>query len=188
MATNTTILAIFSETDYPAEFESARSLTNNMIVFNGFSRFQEAKHVFAEKSFDMAVIYSNSLSQVDQTGFNAVSKLLKSGACLRLTTNETLAEEVHKRVKLAGLSALEVTSPGVYKCDKKVFKVKENTNLPESPAVNPFKNSESFKTGKKIVEEDLLKNDEVKTSEIGGDCSTKPKACKNCSCGRKQLE
>jgi hypothetical protein len=33
-----------------------------------------------------------------------------------------------------------------------------------------------------------LSQDVVKEGEKGGSCTTKPKACKNCTCGRKEME
>jgi len=53
---------------------------------------------------------------------------------------------------------------------------------------NPFS---SVKIGDKdlIDEENLLSNDPTYTQLAKDEsCSTKPKACKNCSCGRKELE
>lgn len=40
-----------------------------------------------------------------------------------------------------------------------------------------------------VDEESLLKNDTINVSAPPAEnCSTKPKACKNCTCGRKEKE
>lgn len=38
------------------------------------------------------------------------------------------------------------------------------------------------------VDEDALLKDDVVEAKLESDCSTKPRACKNCSCGRAEME
>lgn len=53
---------------------------------------------------------------------------------------------------------------------------------------NPFENISDLK--ETIDEDELLKAEEkyVPFQKAEDSCATKPKACKNCSCGRKELE
>lgn len=53
---------------------------------------------------------------------------------------------------------------------------------------NPFENISDLK--ETIDEDELLKGEEnyVPFQKGEDSCATKPKACKNCSCGRKELE
>jgi hypothetical protein len=54
---------------------------------------------------------------------------------------------------------------------------------------NPFAKVKIVNQSDLIDENNLLANEtEYKKIETSGDCSTKPKACKNCSCGRAEME
>jgi len=71
---------------------------------------------------------------------------------------------------------------GTYNYNDLVVKVN-----PENKG-NPFS---TVKVGEKdLIDEDKLLLDEAGYAKLAKDenCETKPKACKNCSCGRKQLE
>jgi len=61
----------------------------------------------------------------------------------------------------------------------------------EAKKVNPFANFSAQATNnKQTIDEDNLLDSEVGYNKLGADesCSTKPKACANCSCGRAELE
>ena len=55
---------------------------------------------------------------------------------------------------------------------------------------NPFASVKLQNTGVTLVDEDALlgTDNNYEKFEKEGDCSTKPKACANCSCGRAEQE
>lgn len=94
--------------------------------------------------------------------------------------------------KLAKFSGFEVLGEDTEKVwwGKKIYKqAGRNGQAEENPKkkINAFKKVKLEGKANAIDEEVLLKNDEV-GEKLKTDCSTQPKACKNCSCGRKELE
>lgn len=192
MAESHIILAVFLDDSFPTELQAAQQLPQGMIAFRNLASFVQAKQVLTEKSFDQVIIYTKDSLDLDQQSLNGIVKVLKAGGHIRITSkNPQFEEQFHKRLHFAGLTQIENTSNGVLGGIKKVWKVEQRPieGQPKEQKKNAFAAalSESDKV-EKIDPESLLKNDVIKESDKGGSCDTKPKACKNCTCGRKELE
>lgn len=163
-----------------------------MVAFRNLAAFAQAKQVFAEKSFDQVIIYTKDSSNIDQPALNGLVKVLKPGGHLRVTSkNPQFEDQFQKQLHFAGLTQIENTSNGVLSATRKVWKVEQRPieSQPKEQKKNAFAAalSEPSKV-EKIDPESLLQNDLITEADKGGSCDTKPKACKNCSCGRKELE
>jgi len=60
----------------------------------------------------------------------------------------------------------------------------------EVKKANPFAQFSTQAKNEDLINEDNLLDNEIEYNKLGNDesCSTKPKACANCSCGRAELE
>lgn len=192
MAESHVVLAVFADDTFGAELQAGQQLAPGMVAFKNLAAFRQAKHVFADKAFDQVIVYLADQADLDQQSLNGLIKVLKPGGSIRVTARSSQSDEVlRKRLHLAGLTDFENTSAGVLKATKKVWKVEQRPldALPKEQPKNAFAAalSQSTKT-EKIDPESLLKDDVITEADKGGSCDTKPKACKNCSCGRKELE
>lgn len=184
------VLVILADSDFAEQHAECAKLAPGIVAFKNLASFRQTRHVFAEKCFDQAIVYTGSTDALPQATLNSIVKLLKPGNTLRVTFRGAADESFEKRLRLAGLSDLEKSSEGTYKLTRKVFKV-ELAAEPQAPAPakqNAFSAALSNPQREKMDLEDLLKGDVVRAEEQGGSCATKPKACKNCSCGRKEEE
>lgn len=183
------VLVILSDDVWSDQLAECGKLQPGMVSFKNLSAFKQTRHVFADKSFDQIVLYASSTDVLVQPTINSIVKLLKPGNTLRITFKGDADQGLEKRLKLAGLSDLEKTSDGVIKLTRKVFKAEQEIEIKEAPVKkNAFAAALQNPTKEKMDIEDLLRNDVIKEEEQGGSCATKPKACKDCSCGRKEEE
>lgn len=184
------VLVVLADNDFAEQHAECAKLAPGFVSFKNLAAFRQARHVFAEKSFDQAIVYTATTDALPQATLNSIVKLLKPGHSLRVTFRGAADEGFEKRLKLAGLSDLEKTSEGVYKLVRKVFKVElaAEAQAPAPARPNAFAAALAQPQREKMDLEDLLKDDVVKAEEQGGSCATKPKACKDCSCGRKEQE
>jgi 16S rRNA G1207 methylase RsmC len=192
MAEAHVVLAIFTDDSFGAEFSAAQRLGPGMITFKTLEAFKLAKHVLADKSFDQVIVYTKDSASFDQQSLNSLVKVLKPGGSLRVTSqNQHFEEGFQKKLIMAGLTDFENTSNGVLKANRKVWKVEQrpiDSQVKEQPK-NAFAAAlTQTSKGEKIDPESLLKDDVITEADKGGSCDTKPKACKNCTCGRKEME
>ena len=114
-------------------------------------------------------------------------RFIKPSTQPALVLNNNLAKIEIKEEKQENKASSENKALGTFGYDQL------KTVEPEisAPKKNVFA-SAKVSAGVKIDEEALLKNDgeykKIEKVEDSGNCSTKPKACKNCTCGRKELE
>lgn len=187
--TNAVLLVFNSAEDFPTQ---ANSQSTGAVAFRSLKEFQGMQHVFAEKSFD-SVAYWTSAAGLTQPELNSLVKVLKPGGTFRLgfkAGTAVAAKDVEKRIFMAGLNEFTQMGEGDFKAVRKVWKA---TPTAASKFEQLVTGLESNPEGLKVVstaaaEAQLLQNDVVLESEKGGSCATKPKACKNCSCGRKEQE
>jgi len=132
-----------------------------------------------------------------QKVFNILVKLLNNEGTMNVQI-ENIRERGDMLKKVAKFSGLELfesseSSPSLLCFKKKVY-VKQAKVITNSNGVvkeNPFAKAKLEQTtnanNNKIDEDALLNSDKVE-DKLQSDCSTKPRACKNCSCGRKDME
>lgn len=193
MSNNTVRLVVLSTESFGAELErQAQELQPGFVVFKDLIAFMQARQVLMEKSFDEEHIFLSQASELDQATLNALVKVLKSGGNILITTKSNeLDAGVQKRLTFAGLTGLENISSGVFRVTRKVWKQeqKQETFQSQAQPKNAFAAAlEQNGAAEKVDPEALLTNDLITEADIGGSCDTKPKACKNCSCGRKEME
>jgi Cytokine-induced anti-apoptosis inhibitor 1, Fe-S biogenesis len=186
---NAVLLVLNTAEDFPSQ---ANSHSAGAVVFRSLKEFQTMQHVFLEKSFDSVAFWSSANTLV-QSELNTLIKVLKPGGVFRLAFKEGLeiqAKDVEKRMFMAGLTEFAQTGVSDFKASRKVWKAAASAaNKFEQVVSNLESNPEGLKVANTAAAEaQLLQNDVVLESEKGGSCATKPKACKNCSCGRKEQE
>lgn len=162
------------------------------LAFKSLREFQTVQHVFLEKSFD-SVAFWTAANQLVQSELNSLIKVLKPGGTFSVTflNGEAVqTKDVEKRVFMAGLTEFSQTGQGSFRAVRKVWKATATAASKFEQLVSGLEsNPEALKAANPaITEAQLLQNDVVLESEKGGSCATKPKACKNCSCGRKEQE
>lgn len=193
MSNKTIRLIVLSEASFGAELEKqAQELQPGLVAFKDLASFAQSKQVLMEKSFDEEHIFISQESDLDQATLNSLVKVLKPGGSLFLRTKATeLDAAIQKRFTFAGLSGLEATGNGVFKVTRKIWKQeqKQEASQPIAHPKNAFAAALTQNgAAEKVDPEALLTNDVITEADIGGSCDTKPKACKDCSCGRKEME
>lgn len=193
MSNNTIRLIVLSEASFGAELEKqAQELQPGLVAFKDLASFAQSKQVLMEKSFDEEHIFISQESDLNQATLNSLVKVLKPGGSLFLTTKATeLDTATQKRFNFAGLSGLEAIGNGVFKVTRKIWKQeqKQEATQPIPHPKNAFAAALAQNgAAEKVDPEALLTNDVITEADIGGSCDTKPKACKDCSCGRKEME
>lgn len=186
-------LVVLSDESHGTEIEAkARSFEPGWIVFKNIEAFTHSKGVITEKSFDQEYIFLQGEAQLDQPTINSLVKVLKPGCQLVLhSKTPELEAGLQKRLHLAGLTDIQTQSDGVFSLVRKVWKQeskKESAPVELQPK-NAFAAALAQRNPEeKIDAEALLKDDQLTEGDKGGSCETKPKACKNCTCGRKEME
>lgn len=165
-----------------------------------------------DNTFENLHFYISSSKQVDQGFLFSAFQALKAGGKLHVEAQEEFNDSViNDLVTIAGLTDSAIQGK-VLKASKPAWagnsapvslksKQTANTNgnqkmdieatngkTEEQKKENPFA---KFKIDNAdLVDENALLKDDPSYNPLSKaeDCSTKPKACKNCSCGRKELE
>jgi len=167
-----------------------------------------------ENQFENVHFYINSSKLVDQGFLFSVFQILKAGGKLHIESQEEFNDsKLYDLVTISGLTdlaiqgkSLKASKPGwVGNSAPASLKLKQKppvnndqkmdietangkTQEPSVKKENPFA---KFKLDNAdLLDENALLKDDPSYSKLSKpeDCSTKPKACKNCSCGRKELE
>jgi len=139
---------------------------------------------------------SDNISDLNPEALNKISSVIQDGGKLELNvanSSDYSTDELNNlmaNLKLAGF--LRVTKKEdegkqvVFSGTKKTWR-KNNTNAKKSD--NPWKTMKLEDTKELIVEDELIDPfDSYQKFAKADDCITRPKPCKNCTCGRAEKE
>ena len=169
---------------------------------------------FKENHFDKLHFYLTTCSLVDESVLFSAYQSLKAGGKVHIESQEDFKDtKIYDLITISGLTGpivqgntVEASKPswtgnstsvslkskqkpqtnGDQKMD--IESTNGKTHQPAPKKENPFA---KFKIDNAdLVDENALLNDDPSYNQLAKaeDCSVKPKACKNCSCGRKELE
>lgn len=157
-------------------------------------------------TFQKIIIELASLSEFNKDTLHQLYNILKPDGTLHIQHTPELSQDIaHLKdgYTIAGFkedstdsSNLVLKKPswagkGVATLKKKGGAVKIDASDDGEKKANPFAKFAAQETSnKELVNEDNLLENETEYNPLGKDesCSTKPKACANCSCGRAELE
>jgi hypothetical protein len=167
---------------------------------------------FKDSTFENISIVIGNNDRLELSHFGALYNVLKAGGSLEIFTSSTWQDawtdfvsasgfKIESQNGTSGLTAKKPDWGGKGVVSLKSRKQNEGKIEPEKvpqkieeipipqKKENPF-SSMAIETKAETVDEDDLLADESGYNKLEQpeDCSTKPKACKDCSCGRAELE
>jgi hypothetical protein len=183
--------------------QSAFIIQNNLI---------SSLSCFKDGVFEKIILYIPNTEEIDQNLCHSLYSVLKPDGTVIISheyqTNS--AQSLYDKLVIGGFkheetndqNTLIVKKPGwagkgvaslkkktVESNNKESVKVEDSLNN-NAKKPNPFAKVVISNDNAELVDEDNLLSgeNEYKKLEKPEDCSTKPKACKNCSCGRAEQE
>jgi len=196
--------------DRVAQLQTGLNLASTLIIHENLT---QQLPTLQATSFQRIILEPSTLSELTQTTLHDLYKALKPDGSLEIhyTTESGDINTLKDLHTIAGFkeessngTTLVLKKPswagkGVATLKKKPAAtgaaVKLNADDDIKPAEekkeNPFaKFSTQAVNNKEIIDEDNLLDNEATYNRLGADesCSTKPKACANCSCGRAEQE
>jgi len=194
------------------QLQNGLNLASTLVVHENLTQQLSSAQA---NSFQRIILEPSTLSELTQTTLHDLYKALKPDGTLEVhyTTESGDINTIKDLHTIAGFkeessngTTLVLKKPswagkGVATLKKKPVAgaaVKLNAdddiglgNKAEEKKENPFaKFSTQAVNNKEIIDEDNLLDNEASYNRLGADesCSTKPKACANCSCGRAEQE
>ena len=142
-------------------------------------------NTFKENIFSLIILFNPSPNFLTLKHLGTLYKILQGKGQVLLKFPQLIEENYKKYINL--FEALGFHNKNeAFNLEMKFYKPEvQKPMLIGEKKQNPFEKVQN--TNKKIDEDILLKlekNEVIK--KVEEDCSTKPKACKNCSCGRKE--
>lgn len=186
--------------------QTGQNLSSTLILRQGLTQQLPTLEV---STYERIILEPSSLSELTQTSLHDIYKALKPDGLLEVnyTTESGDINTLKDLYTIAGFkeessngNILVLKKPswagkGVAALKKKnaapTGTVKVNLSDDVAVKANPFtKFSVQAGENKEIIDEDNLLDNEASYNRLGADesCSTKPKACANCSCGRAEQE
>lgn len=115
--------------------------------------------------------------------FSKITSVVSNGGNLQLVFTANLTEEEYKKIslnmKFAGLLSINLSAPNTITSKKKTW----NSNQNQWSNLNPSTTEQT-----KGVNVDSLIDPFDSYQKMDNDCMTRPKPCKNCTCGRAAAE
>ena len=120
---------------------------------------------------------------------SSITSHISNGGKLLMSFTSDLTEDAFKKVsrsmKFAGLLNITLSSPNTISSKTKTWASSDNSN--QWKAINP-KNADK-QQGQGVTVDSLIDPfDSYQKMAQNSDCLTRPKPCKNCTCGRAQAE
>jgi len=157
-----------------------------------------------EDQFENIYFFIDSSCTIDQSFLFTVYKLLKAGGKFHIESQEEIKNAaIFDQAIVAGLTDVQIGGKTISASKPNwsgnsapvSLKLKPKTQTNEAEGKTQTSNKENpfakFKIDNSdLLDENALLKDDPSYSKLSTveNCSTKPKACKNCSCGRKELE
>ncbi len=175
------------------------------------NNLQSALACFKDNTFEKICLHFPNVEEINQTLSHALYSILKPDGIL-IVSHESESKQVQdlkERFTIGGFkidnkeenNSVALRKPGwagkgVASLKKKAVETNGQTSIKvENPSdntkkSNPFAKVVINNNNNELIDEDNLLSgeSEYKKLEKPEDCSTKPKACKNCSCGRAEQE
>lgn len=155
-----------------------------------------------QKSVFKSVVVNNSILLGEKKIVSQIFAILKDDGQLTVAiSGSSYPAEMTSYIKISGFTDVQENPTSIVATKKtwsakgaslKERREKQAENGNGTQAANPWAGKST--NDAEMVDEDDLLNEESKTGEPvkkfsqASDCITKPKACENCTCGRKELE
>jgi Uncharacterized conserved protein, contains Zn-ribbon-like motif len=175
------------------------------------NNLQSALSCFKDNTFEQIILHVSNVEEIDQNLSHTIYSILKPDGSAILThdSQADAIQALKERLTIGGFkhenseeqNTVIVKKPswagkGVASLKKKTNdkttenKIEVENSNDVTKKSNPFAKVTINNGSSELIDEDkLLSNEsEYKKIEKPEDCSTKPKACKNCTCGRAEKE